>query len=255
MFDFSGGDEERDRREQERDRRRIAVRARYAGRLVQLTGVDEVTADLVLAVLFDNRDRNGKPCPCSCHPRLPDGDLHDAGFDCRCTWSDARREENHRRWLESLDEFHSSAEGQELARACAAQRAEVAEWIEAHPGVTAEQTTWAAPEQWEGEVDGRSFYFRERHGQWRIELDLELTGRFVSRWVGTGPDGEMLTEPVETTEGEVIAEGAESALGDTTVAHLEFIVRTIREHTTAERCRHLGAINFCPTCGRRTQPA
>ncbi|AKS31677.1 hypothetical protein AFA91_07070 [Mycolicibacterium goodii] len=28
------------------------------------------------------------------------------------------------------------------------------------------------PEQWEGEVDGHSFYFRERGGDWVIELDL-----------------------------------------------------------------------------------
>ncbi len=28
------------------------------------------------------------------------------------------------------------------------------------------------PEQWEGQVDGHNFYFRERGGDWDIELDL-----------------------------------------------------------------------------------
>lgn len=34
------------------------------------------------------------------------------------------------------------------------------------------------PEEWHGEVDGHSFYFRERHDEWRIVLDLRPSGRF-----------------------------------------------------------------------------
>jgi hypothetical protein len=49
----------------------------------------------------------------------------------------------------------------------------------------------------------------------------------------------------------VIAERVESALGATDLEHLEFIVRTIREHISGEICPHLGAIAFCPTCGAR----
>jgi hypothetical protein len=251
VLKLSDDDEERGRHEEERERKRAEVRARYAERLVRRAAVDEVTADLVLAALFDNNDGDGKPCSCSCHPRLVDGDLHDSGFDCICTWSEDRRDAEHREWLASLEEFESSYEGQELARARDEEHAELTAWIESHPGVSAEQTSWAAPEQWVGTVDGRSFYFRERHGQWHIELDLEPTGRSAARLVDTGPDGEMLTEPVETTQGEVIAEGVASALGDTAIAHLEFIVRTIREYITGECCQHLGAINFCPTCGTR----
>jgi hypothetical protein len=117
--------------------------------------------------------------------------------------------------------------------------------------VTAEQTTEYAPEQWQGTVDDRSFYFRERHGEWRIELDLEPTGREAKRVIGTGPGGEILTEPVAITEGTVIAEGREADLGLTRLQHLEFIVRTIREHMSGEACSHQGAVNFCPTCGCR----
>lgn len=107
------------------------------------------------------------------------------------------------------------------------------------------------PEQWEGAVDGRTFYFRERHGDWRLELDMEPTGRFANRIVGTGADGDVKTEPVEMTEGTVIAEGVETALGEGIVDHLDFIVRAIREHIAREACPHAGAINFCPTCGAR----
>lgn len=73
----------------------------------------------------------------------------------------------------------------------------------------------------------------------------------MQRVVGTGPDGKLLTETVEMTSGPVIAEGLESALGDTAIHHLEFIVRTIREHLTGIRCAHEAAGDFCPTCGAR----
>jgi hypothetical protein len=74
---------------------------------------------------------------------------------------------------------------------------------------------------------------------------------FAQRYVGVGPDKEILTEPVEITAGTPIAEGVESALGQTAPDRLEFIVRTIREHIVGERCPHHGAISFCPTCGAR----
>jgi hypothetical protein len=252
VFDFSGGDEERARRAEERARERALVRARYAAHLVRSVGIDEVTADLVLGALFDHNTLDGSPCVCSCHPRLPGGELHDAGFDCSCAWDHDRRDAETGKFKAWLTEFWDGPAGQE--RQCAREReqAELAAWIEQHPGVTAQRTTSAAPEQWEGTVDGRSFYFRERHGEWRIELDLEPTGHFAQRLSGTGPDGQLVTEPVEITQGTVIAEGLDSALAETASEHLEFIVGTIREHITGEGCPHHGAINFCPTCGART---
>ncbi len=70
-----------------------------------------------------------------------------------------------------------------------------------------------APEQWKGTVDGHSFYFRERHDQWRIELDLRPSGRFANAYRGTDTVGEMLLEPVELDDGDVIAEGTTGADG------------------------------------------
>jgi hypothetical protein len=251
LFDFSGDADERARREEERARQRSLVRSRYAEQLTRCAGVDAVTADLVLATLFDHNSSDGSPCGCGCHPRLPEGTLHDAGFDCRCTWDDGKKEARQREWRAQLEEYWASPGAQELTRAREEECAEVAAWLEAHPGVTAEQTTACAPEQWQGTVDGRSFYFRERHGEWRIEIDLESTGHQAQRVIGTGPDGELLTEPVEMTAGTVIAEGLDTALGQTAPEHLEFIVGKIREHVIGETCSHHGAINFCPTCGCR----
>jgi hypothetical protein len=251
LIDLGGDPDDRARREEERAQRRADVSARYAAHLVQSAGVDEVTAHLVLAALFDHRNDDGSPCPCGCHPRLPEGELHDAGFDCRCGWDEDRRRTEKEKWRASLEAFWASAEGEELKSARAAEMAELDAWLAAHPGVSAQQTTPAAPEQWEGTVDGRTFYFRERHGDWRLELDLEPTGHFANRVIAVGPDGATRTEPVEMTAGTVIAEGPASRLGERTVEHLEFIVRTIREHITGETCPHLGAINFCPACGAR----
>ena len=47
-----------------------------------------------------------------------------------------------------------------------------------------------APEQWYGSVDGHRFSFRERHDEWRIELDLRPSGRFARVWVGGDLDDE-----------------------------------------------------------------
>ncbi len=253
LFDFSGGQEERARREAERAAQRAQVRGRYARRVMDLAGADEITADLVMAALFDHFDADGLECRWGNHPRLPDAGehSHDAGFDCPCTWDDARRERGRQRRKQFWDEYRNSPEAIARQVEYDAELARIGEWVAAHEGVEAQRTSEYCPEQWEGTVDTHSFYFRERRGEWRIELDLEPNGHFARRVVGAGPDGKMITEPAELTSGTVIADGLESALGETAVHHLEFIVRTIREHLTGIRCAHEGAGNFCPTCGAR----
>ncbi|CDO91387.1 MULTISPECIES: hypothetical protein [Mycobacterium simiae complex] len=61
------------------------------------------------------------------------------------------------------------------------------------------------PEQWDGEVDGHSFYFRERHGEWRIELDLRPSGHFARTLAGTNSDGTPQYGEKELDEGDIIA--------------------------------------------------
>ena len=76
------------------------------------------------------------------------------------------------------------------------EKGSTAAWLSGQRDVSARRTTSIAPEQWEGSVDGHSFYFRERHGFWRIEL-----------------------------AGNVVAEGVGAQLGTTPAEHLAFIVQ------------------------------
>lgn len=67
------------------------ARSRYRDHLTEVLGgrgVEEAAAvaDVVLDALTEWRYIDtGERCTCSCHPRLPDRDLHDYGFDCVCT--------------------------------------------------------------------------------------------------------------------------------------------------------------------------
>lgn len=115
--------------------------------------------------------------------------------------------------------------------------------------VSATRTTSCAPEQWSGTIDGHSFYFRERHGEWQLEVDLQPTGEHASRLVDVSDDGDLVTEPVPIEVGEVIARGVESQLGDSAVDHLDFMVTAVRQHLWARQCDHAGALFFCPKCG------
>lgn len=249
IVDFGGGEEERARREAERAAEQRRLRAVCARHLVAQAGIDQPAAERVVAVLFDRRDSDGRECLCGCHPRL--SAEHGDGLDCRCAWDDARRAEQATRWerlwdSDALAEFRAEHAREESA---------IASWLAGQAGVTAERTTSFAPEQWEGVVDGRSFYFRERGGHWRIELDLRENGQFARRVVDVDGDGGFVTEPVALTSGEVIAEGVESQLGGTPVDHIAFIVQAIRDHLWREQCDHAGALFFCPKCGYRISHA
>ena len=125
-------------------------------------------------------------------------------------------------------------------------------WLASQPGVDARRTSSYAPEQWEGTVDGHTFYFRERGGSWRIELDLVPSGRYAQRLIRVDDEGKFVTEPVPIMEGEVIAQGTDSDLGAAPVDHIAFVVRTVRDHLRRVGCEHHGAWLFCPDCGQRT---
>jgi hypothetical protein len=150
-----------------------AEQARVSPRYVDLVAsqfrLDPTSAERVIAAIFDHRREDGRLCPCGCHPRF--SSLHDDGFGCSCSWDQARRQAER----DSLTRWHNSAAAQELRNEHEAEDAAIAEWLVGQPSVTATRSTANFPEQWQGEVDGRSFYFRERHGLWRTELDLEPT--------------------------------------------------------------------------------
>jgi len=84
----------------------------------------------------------------------------------------------------------------------------------------------------------RSFYFRERHEERRIELDWRPSGRFAQVVRGTDDEGNMVTEDVELDEGDTIATGTIEAAGygTTLVQRGQFIVDTIRAHLARKSC-------------------
>lgn len=213
-------------------------------------------AELILSELFVHLDAGGRPCRCSCHPSLGSPDRHD-GEDCPCTLTEQQRAEKLRELWDGIDAeraaWEASPEGQaELARE-AAEQAELEAWIEADRGV--EISSWGGtfPEQWWGTVDGHSFYFREKRGHWRIELDLRPTGRFYERVVVPVDEDAAVdltrTERVEVEVGEVIAEGSANDLGIAPLHHGRFIINTIRTWLRRQGCPHSGARRYCPECG------
>jgi hypothetical protein len=270
VFDFSnapGAAEYRERLERDRAEARRRYRDHLAA-VFDLHGAPDpgVLSDVALDALTDWRYiDSGERCSCSCHPRLPESDLHDYGFGCVC----ARTPEDRRRawdeWRNDLDAFWESSEGQRIKAAERAEEAELEAWLAAQPGVVVHSHGGLAPEQWRGEVDGHSFYFRERHDEWRIELDLRPSGHFVQAVVGTDSDGKPKCEARELDEGDVIAHGTTDVegYGSTPVERAQFIVDTIRVHRARDSCKlHaedlssiealLGReVRWCPACGMR----
>lgn len=78
-------------------------------------------------------------------------------------------------WRNNIEAFWESPEGQRIGAEEQAAEADLSAWLAVQQGVTVGSHGGLAPEQWDGEVNGHSFYFRERHGEWRIELDLRPT--------------------------------------------------------------------------------
>jgi hypothetical protein len=244
LVDFGGEDSPRGA-EREAEQRRM--RARWSARLATQAGLTDAEAEKITSIVFDHFDQSGQRCLCGCHPRLDA--FHDGGWDCPCTWDEQRCEHERK----SLAELIDGPVYDELRSNHDAEEAAIAAWLAAQVEVTARRMSSFAPEQWEGVIDGLSFYFRERHGQWRIEIDVEPTGEFANRLVSV-EDGEAITEPVPIERGEVIAEGLDTELGSTPVEHLAHIVRTVRRHLGQEQCTHPGAVFYCPLCGAACEP-
>jgi hypothetical protein len=208
---------------------------------------------------------SGERCRCSCHPRLPESDLHDYGFGCVCTRMPEARRRAFRKWRNDIQVFWRSPEGQRITAAERAAEADLQAWLAIQEGVVVHNHGGIAPEQWRGEVDGHSFYFRERHDEWHIELDLRPSGRFIGEVVSTDNDDATRYQEREGEEGDVIAQGPTAAegYGNAPVERGKFIVDAIRAHLRRQACTHhldeLSSIEamlgtkarWCPACGTR----
>lgn len=270
ITDFSKTPGAMERREQ-RERTRTEVRRRHLDHLAGVFGGHGVTdaaalAEVAISTLFDWRyEETGDPCECGCHPRLGDNDLHDGGFDCGCTKTAEQRRQAWDQWRASIVAFWDSPEGRRIRWREAAEEAELRSWLNTQPDVVVSSHGGAYPEQWEGTVDGHSFYFRERWGDWRIELDLRPNGHFGQVVTGVAADGEIETEEFEHRSGAVIAEGTTHAdgYGENPLQRAQFIIDTIRIHLARQTCTHRDGdlsmirdifgdeIRWCPSCGTR----
>lgn len=271
IVDFSYPDAEEHRRE--RESQKAESRRRYVasveGTLIELgLAPDEAPAwgEALLDSLFTVTPiEGGDPCCCSCHPHLPDTDLHNYGFDCSCQKTADERRRSWDEWQAEMGSYWESPEGRAERARRQAEEDELAAWLAGEPDVVVTSYGGYAPEQWWGSVEGRKFYFRERHDHWRIELDLRPSGHFSKVWKGGDLDREESFELREIEEGDVIAEGVAGAegYGSTPLERAHFIVGTIRDHIQQARCelhgrgraeleRRLGiTAPWCPACGAR----
>jgi hypothetical protein len=251
-------------REQHRQNYRERYRQLVEDQLNEIpsAGAADAAENIIAAVFERGGGDDGGTCYCSCHPRLPDSDFHDGGFDCPCQRTPEERRAAWDEFRRSLDEFWASDEGQAIHAKSEAEEQALLIWLAAHPNVVVTSHGGMAPEQWEGSIDGRRFYFRERHDEWRIELDLRGTGRFVKVW--TSADSEDEPEQLrEIQQGDIVARGTidDDGYGATPAERIQFIVNTVRTHIRREACRlhredlaHLSGMlgsepAWCPACG------
>lgn len=256
----------------EHDRRRSEARRRYSehlrSALDSLDAAGDVgdRADAILDSLFVVRRRDGgDECRCSCHPQLPTGDLHEYGFACPCQHTAEERVAFWDEWQAEHEAYLVSPEGRADGARRQAEEDELVAWTAAVGGVVVESHGGLAPEQWTGTVDGHSFYFRERHELWHVELDLRPTGRFCRAMVIGDTEDDVHEEMRAIEEGDLIAEGTTNVpgYGRSPVERAEFLVGTIREHLRRVSCvvhttelENLGMLlgrppRWCPDCGQR----
>lgn len=129
-----------------------------------------------------------------------------------------RSAETLRKLFDHMDEFWRSPEGQQLRAEQQAAEADLQAWLADQSGVVVGRHGGQVPEQWEGEVDGHTFCFRERGGEWEIELDLheQQSGTFRGDLIGTGTI-------------------AVHGFGASPRERAAFVVTTIRDHLRRKR--------------------
>lgn len=169
-------------------------------------------------------------CRCGCHPTPADANLHDGGACCPCQDTPEQRQEKMHRILQELAELHLADEEEHYRIAVT----KTAESLGAH--ITAFLP--AAPFVIAGTVDGRAFYLRERHNNWKLVIAGD-DDPLADVW-NTRPTGAL-----------VIAEGTTDSWDWQTTHMVSDSIRTIREYLRARACPHTYARAYCPDCGIR----
>ena len=176
-------------------------------------------------------------CRCSCHPSPASQSLHEGGAKCPCQVTKAERAELWDRLLEPLDEAAEASKKDDDARA---QLSEAA----AELNVDAEVRCWAFPFVVTGTCDGRSFYLRERHGHWRVEVAADPG--CADLWGTSGSLG------IEIAAGNA-ADLCDADAKTSPVVALRLAVRAVRLSTLRDSCSHEQPSDeshrFCGRCG------
>ncbi|MGH3914097.1 MAG: hypothetical protein ACRDTC_11930 [Pseudonocardiaceae bacterium] len=179
-------------------------------------------------------------CPCGCHPKPANAELHDGGFSCGCQLTPEERQQ-------AWKEFEGELDSLNLDAGLRSEEAELAQQAE-QLGVTARWQVVAAPFVITGNVDGRGFYLRERHGYYRVTIapdedpsadPWELPAERTTLDIADGEDDE-LTSPAGRYD-------VARALTVAVHAVRTFLARRVCEHQQPTDPRQL----FCAWCGVR----
>lgn len=180
-------------------------------------------------------------CRCSCHPSPASPSLHEGGARCPCQLTEAERAELWDRVFEYTDEEAEALERREKEEDEArAQLAEAAAELDVDTGVEC----WAYPFVVAGTCDGRSFFLRERHGHWRVEVAADPS--CTDLWGTSGAPG------IEIAAGSA-ADLCDAGRDASPVVALRLAVRAVRLSGLRDRCSHEvpseESHQFCRRCG------
>lgn len=183
-------------------------------------------------------ERAALDCFCSCHPRPAQLTLHEGGVSCSCQLTKEQR-------AAALDKlWASTAPLREVFEKEGNTLEEVADEL----GVQLFSFFPAAPTVISGVVDGRGFYFRERHDFFQVVVAPD-----------DDPECDLWQAPPSTPkiivlEGHVSSIAAPNGRGAGSIENFfRVTVNEVRLFLLRRECVHADAKRFCPVCGVEIQ--
>lgn len=204
-----------------------AMQTKRERRVRELAGMEGTLRDMQAAL----------ECACSCHDGAEK--LHDGGITCPCQQTQEERAASLDEALRALSAWQDDPEYQAARAAAEAEFSAAADALGAH----IEQHGGGAPYIIIGNVDGQSFYFRERSDWWTVEI-ADLKNGETWRY---------------DTASILVAEGSSDALVDAGAGYepvaLRIAVEAVRTFLTRRACTHPGESTWCADCGVKRSEA
>ncbi len=176
-------------------------------------------------------------CHCGCHPRV-NLEMHEGGSRCPCQMTTEERHQSAADLLKLLSDLsHDNSESISEEHISLREKAD-------ELGVEAEIACLAAPFAIAGNVDGRGFYLRERHGVYRVTISGDddpganpwSTRNYVSQLDIAQGDGSDFANVGEALEIAVAA------------------VRTYLRQRACTEPHDESRSRYCPNCGEALRP-